>query len=244
MDFGSRERNEVEAGYVSRNDTIPRELKEPNPRLWLFIILIGIALYLIVEFPVKPIDGYIDPFYAPTVLVLPLVGLFRITCYAYRKDYHRHIFKHPLECSINNRHDSQKRGYTGETRLFRLENLHRYFLYGSILILPFFYLDIYKALAFNMAITLAAVILAVNTILVTLYLFSCHAFRHLTGGGTDCYSCKFAGRSRRSFFDVQSYLNSHHEQLAWASLLMFIFVDLYLRALSSGLNINFIILHL
>ncbi len=243
MDFG-RERNGVEDAYQKKRHILPMEITEPNPRLWIFIILIGIAIYLMIIFPVKSFDGYVDPFYAPTILILPIVGLFRITCYAYRKDYHRHIFKHPIACTVGSRQDSASRMYTGETGLFRLENLHRYFLYASILILPFFYYDIYKAVAYNSALTFAALLLAINTAIVTVYLFSCHAFRHLTGGRVDCYGCKFAGKRRKSYFDFQSYFNAHHEQLAWVSLLMFILVDLYLRALSAGLPVNFTILHL
>jgi hypothetical protein len=243
LEFG-RTKNETQNVYSAKGSVIPRELKEPNPRLWAFIVLLGIVLYLMVTYPVKSFDGYVDPFYAPTILILPLVGLFRVTCYAYRKDYHRHIFKHPIECAVGSRGDSASRPYTGETGFFRFENLHRYFLYVSILILPFFYYDVYKAVAYNSALTFAALLIAINTILVTVYLFSCHAFRHLTGGRIDCFGCKLAGQRRKSYFDFQSYFNAHHEQLAWISLLMFILVDLYLRALGAGLPINFTILHL
>lgn len=244
MDWSSRKNNSTENNYIKKHPMIPQELKEPNWRLWSFIIVIGLAIYLLILFPVKPFKGLIDPFYAPTLAILPLVGLFRITCYAYRKDYHRHLFKHPLACTIGSREDSSLRAYTGETGLFRIENLHRYFLYGSIAILPFFYYDFYKAVAFSNSLTLGSVILLINAIIVTVYTFSCHAFRHITAGRIACFSCKLGGKKIKSYFDIQSYFNRFHEQIAWASLLMFVFVDLYIRALSVGLPLNFTLLHI
>ncbi len=244
MDWSSRRNNNVESGYLKKHQIIPEEIMELNWRVWSFIIIVGIAVYLLISFPVKPFEGLVDPFYAPSILILPLVGLFRITCYAYRKDYHRHLFKHPLACGIESRQDSSSRSYTGETGLFRIENLHRYFLYGSIAILPFFYFDFYKAITFSNSITIASLILLTNAIIVTVYTFSCHAFRHLTAGGIDCYSCKLNGPSIKSYFNIQSYFNSHHEQIAWASLLMFVLVDLYLRALSVGLPLNLTLIHI
>ena len=225
---------------------VPGEFLEPNWRLWSFIFLIAFTIFAMMAFPVKEFKGLIDPFYSPTVLVLPFVGLFRLTCYAYRKDYHRHIFKHPVACATNAREDGTTRGYSGETGFFRIENLHRYFMYFSVLILPFFFYDFYIAVSysgvFNM--TLGSLLLLANAIVVTVWVFSCHAVRHLTGGRVDCYGCELAGKSRNRFFRFQSYFNAHHEALAWASLILFISVDLYLRALSAGLPFNFTLVSL
>ena len=100
-------------------------------------------------FPLLQVNGYIDPFYSPTVLIVPLPGAFRLTCYAYRKDYHRHLFRHPLGCSNPNRTETHEQPYTGErSALFQVENLHRYFLYAGIAILPFFYYDFYHSLSY------------------------------------------------------------------------------------------------
>ena len=225
---------------------IPEEFLEPNWRLWSFIFLIAFTIFAMMSFPVKELNGLIDPFYSPTVLVLPFVGLFRLTCYAYRKDYHRHVFKHPIACTTNAREDSPARSYSGETGFFRIENLHRYFMYFSVLILPFFFYDFYIAVAYSgiLKITFGSLLLLANAVVVTVWVFSCHAVRHLTGGRVDCYGCKLAGKSRNRFFRLQSYFNVHHEALAWASLILFISVDLYLRALSAGLPLNFTIISL
>ncbi len=56
---------------------IPPEFLEPNWRFWSFILLAIVGIYLMMLYPVPVHDGLTDPFYSPTVLVLPLVVLFR-----------------------------------------------------------------------------------------------------------------------------------------------------------------------
>ncbi len=221
---------------------IPAEFLEFNPRLYAFILIIAIAVIAFFIFPVKELNGYIDPFYSPTILVLPFVGLYRLTCYAYRKDYNKHIFKHPLACPVVESMDSKKREYSGETSaIFKIENMHRYFLYAAIIILPFFFYDVYTSLFYTGAfvLRLGSIILAINAVLLTLYVFSCHSLRSLIGGRTDCFSCLNGGTLRKKIYNKQSWLNAHHEELAWISLIFIIFVDLYLRGLAAGMPIDF-----
>ncbi len=222
------------------NSMIPSELLEPNWRLLSFIVLLISGIGVLMLYPMSEFHGYVDPFYAPTVLVVPIAGLFRLTCYAYRKDYHRHVFNHPNACGINIRGDSMTRDYSGETKFFRVENLHRYFLYVGILILPFFYYDFYISLIYSgsFVLRLGSLLLLLNAVALTLWAASCHALRHLIGGRTDCYGCAFAGSQRKSLFNWQSILNGHHEFFAWFSLLTIIFVDLYLRGLAAGMPID------
>ncbi len=224
---------------------LPPEFLEPNWRFWSFVLVSVIGTYVLLSFPVPVKDGLTDPFYTPTVLILPLVVLFRLTCYAYRKDYHRHLFNHPNTCTVNERMDSARRKYSGETGFFRVENFHRYFMYTAWGILPFFYYDIYYSIVYSGSLTLSlgTIILTVNTIAVTLYTFSCHSVRHLTGGYKDCFTCP-ANRDRKTtFFRIQSRFNEHHETLAWISLVMFVFVDIYLRGLSAGVIPNIMLVH-
>ncbi len=100
---------------------IPPEFLEPNWRFWSFVFISILGSLLIIMYKVPVYDGLTDPFYTPTVLILPLVVLFRLTCYAYRKDYHRHLFNHPNSCATDVRLDSKSRGYSGETGFFRIE---------------------------------------------------------------------------------------------------------------------------
>ena len=224
---------------------IPSEFLELNWRVWSFILLLVVGIYLMMTYPVSysSSTGLTDPFYSPTVLVLPFVGLFRLTCYAYRKDYHRHVFNHPRTCEIGFRAEVKGREYTGETRLFRVENFHRYFMYFAVAILPFFYYDLYLSMTYTTGITLTlgGLLLIVNTAMVTLYTFSCHAIRHLVGGNTDCFSCKH--QTRRRLFNGQTLLNKHHETYAWLSLTMFFLVDLFIRATVAGVIPNIVLLH-
>ncbi|MGP6220168.1 succinate dehydrogenase [Caldiplasma sukawensis] len=237
---------------VKEKGVFPREFLEL--RFWSFVLLALIAIYLMTTFAVtKPVDGLTDPFYSPTILVLPLVAGFRATCYAYRKDYHRHLFRHPVACGVVNFNRGKKdlpgeklgRKYFGETGIFRIENLHRWFWYTAVAILPFFYYDIYVALSYQGTLTLGGLLLILNTLWVTLYTFSCHFFRHVTGGNVDCYSCPVNKRSfRRGFFRGVSRLNEGHEHLAWLSLASFFLVDLYIRGVAAGLHINILLLRL
>lgn len=224
---------------------IPVEFTELNWRVGSFILLIVVGIFLMMTYPISYSSktGLTDPFYSPTVLVLPFIGLFRLTCYAYRKDYHRHIFNHPRSCEIGFRADPKGRAYTGETRLFRVENFHRYFMYFAVAILPFFYYDIFVSFTYQagFTLTLGGLLLIINTVLVTLYTFSCHAIRHLVGGNVDCFSCQHQTRHR--LFNGQTLLNNHHETYAWLSLTMFFFVDLFIRATVAGVIPNFVLLH-
>jgi hypothetical protein len=215
-------------------------------RFGSFLLVLLLGIYLMTLFPMtKEVLGLTDPFYSPTIVILPLIGLFRLTCYAYRKDYHRHLFNHPTACSIGFRGEFKGRSYTGETRLLRVENLHRWFMYFSVAILPFFYYDIAISVihypGFSYVISLGTIFLAVNTVFVTIYTLSCHAIRHLVGGNTDCFSCEHNLRGK--LFRGQSRINKHHETYAWLSLSMFIFVDLYIRSVAVWHFLNPVLLH-
>ena len=218
----------------------PYELIEANWRLWTFIAILAVGGLALVTYPVAAISGYVDPFYSPTVLIVPLPGAFRLTCYAYRKDYHRHIFHHPLGCKAESRGEKHSQVYTGERNaLFQLENFHRYFLYAGIMLLPFFYYDFVQSVLYQDSLRIGSLVLLANALTLTAWTLSCHAFRHIIGGNIDCYTCVSAGKVRKSIWGVQSWWNTRHEALAWISLLTIFFADLYLRALTAGLPVDF-----
>ena len=103
-----------------------------------------------------PEYNYLTPFYSPCVslgcdpaaahfgrfvpdvwwlpyalLSLPFLGLFRFTCYYYRKAYYRSFWISPPACAVAEPH----RRYTGETRFPLLgQNLHRYFFYAAVIL--------------------------------------------------------------------------------------------------------------
>ena len=103
-----------------------------------------------------PEYNYLTPFYSPCVslgcdpaaahfgrflpdvwwlpyaaLSLPFLGLFRFTCYYYRKAYYRSFWFSPPACAVAEPH----RRYTGETRAPLLgQNAHRYFFYLAVIL--------------------------------------------------------------------------------------------------------------
>jgi hypothetical protein len=189
---------------------------------------------------------YLSPFYSPYVkpswlpswispalliLVFPLG--FRATCYYYRKAYYRAFFADPTACAVG----EPWKGYLGERSFpFILQNLHRMFLFLAVPVLFFLWWDTAKAFIFDGGFGVgggSAAILA-NTILLTLYTFSCHSLRHLIGGRIDCFSCAAAGGPQRNAWSVVSWLNGHHMAYAWWSLCAVCFADFYVRMLSMG----------
>lgn len=230
---------------MMRNSSVKQvwgEFFEVNWRLWSFAFVLLLVLAAILLYPVKPYLGYGDPFYSPTVLILPLIALFRLSCYAFRKGYYRHVFSHPQACLNTERVDKEGRNYTGETGFFSLENFHRYFLYLAIIVLPFFYYDIYYSMFYQggfLVFRVGTIIMVTEVIFVTLWTFSCHAFRHLIGGYKDCYSCTAMGKGQKSVFNGQSILNRYHEVFAYTSLLLVATVDIFIRALVLGWPIDF-----
>jgi hypothetical protein len=82
--------------------------------------------------------------------------------------------------------------------------------------------------------TLGTLVLAANTILLSLYTFSCHSLRHLVGGKIDCFSCVAFGNARFKLWRGASALNKRHMLFAWMSLFMVGFADFYVWMVASG----------
>jgi hypothetical protein len=78
---------------------------------------------------------------------------------------------------------------------------------------------------------LGSLVFVVNATLIWLYTLSCHACRHLCGGGLKQFS-KAPVRFR--LWRVLSRLNARHMQYAWASLVWVALTDVYVRLLASG----------
>jgi hypothetical protein len=229
------------------SNLLPGEFLEPNIRLYSFIALMAVATLALLMFPVKEFKGYVDPFYSPTVIIIPLIGLFRLTCYAFRRYYNRHLFKHPAACPVHERSDADSRAYTGETStLFKAENLHRYFMYASLAVLPFFYYDLYLSLTYGgvFILRLGSILMVADVAVLTLYVFSCHSVRSLIGGRNDCFSCMSMPKQSKMAYDVQSRLNMHHELFAWLSLITIVAVDLFIRAVSAGIPLDRILMQI
>ena len=73
-----------------------------------------------------PIIGIVSPAF----LILGGPGLFRLTCYYYRKAYYRSFWLAPAACAVRD----VKSGYTGETRFpLIVQNFHRYAWYVAVI---------------------------------------------------------------------------------------------------------------
>jgi hypothetical protein len=171
------------------------------------------------------------------VLGSPL--LFRATCYYYRKAYYRSFFWDPPSCAVG---ELRHRKYRGETAfpLF-LNNLHRFLFYLVLIVTGFLWYDAY--LAFwapngHFQIGLGTVIMLVNVILLSGYTFGCHSWRHLVGGGLDCYSRSAIGQARYRAWRWVTVLNQRHPVWAWCSMFSVVITDVYIHLLRAGIIID------
>lgn len=206
----------------------------------------------------SPVNGmlqYLSPFYSPYVsedwmlfgkhvspalFILPIPLLFRATCYYYRKAYYRAFFWDPPACAVPELRKTSR--YSGE-REFPLvvQNIHRYAFYLAVIILVVLWWD--AIIAFTALDTLGnrhfyigvgTLIMLANVILLSFYTFSCHAWRHLSGGCLNCFSCSSESKVRHSLWERISHYNETHAVWAWLSLGSVVITDFYIRGLATG----------
>lgn len=172
--------------------------------------------------------------FSPAILILPFPLVFRATCYYYRKAYYRAFFLDPPACAVGEPMRTGKE-YCGETKFpFILQNIHRYTFYAAAIILAVLWWDAFKAFIFNghFGIGVGTLIMVVNCVLLSLYTFSCHSWRHLIGGRVDCISeCP---KLQSKAYHRVSFLNENHMRWAWLSLFSVAITDIYIYLLSLG----------
>lgn len=190
---------------------------------------------------------YISPFFSPdltkwipgftwspALLILWIPAGFRLTCYYGRKAYYRSLTFSPPACAVG----KGKRDYKGERALpWIVNNLHRYFLYIITVLVFFHWLHFLDAFKFDdgFGLGLGTIIVAADTIFLTLYVFSCHSLRHLVGGRIDCYSCAASGLAQHKAWKGISVLNDKHNVYFWCSLITVGFADVYVRMCAMGI---------
>jgi hypothetical protein len=170
---------------------------------------------------------------SPAFLILMFPGLFRFTCYYYRKAYYRSFAGSPPGCAVVPLAKGSM--YKGETGLLIFQNLHRYAMYFALLFIPILYYD--AVLSYSrggeLGIGVGSLVLTINATLLAGYTLGCHSFRHFIGGHDDCMSCgkatfKYAAWRRATWF------NERHMLFAWTSLVWVGLTDLYVRLVSMG----------
>jgi hypothetical protein len=193
---------------------------------------------------------YLSPFYSPPiqdwtrfrwpispafyVLIFPLS--FRFSCYFCRRSTYRAIFWDPPACAVQEL--AKRHHYTGE-RAFPLvgQNFHRYALFAILVFVAFHWVHVLQACCFadangtHFGVGLGTLILALDATLLSLYVFSCHSFRHLVGGVVN----RFSNHKRRfALWEQVSRLNARHGLFFWLSLFSVGLADFYVRLVCSG----------
>lgn len=181
--------------------------------------------------------GWWPKFLPPSPAMLVLLGplSFRLTCYYYRKFYYRSYFATPPACAVT---ALPRKDYKGETHLLLFQNIHRYTLYIAIVYIVILTCDVFKAFFNNghFGIGVGTIVLYINVLLLSHYTFGCHAFRHLMGGKSDCFSCVNGKQHvKYSLWREITRLNEHHMFWAWVSMIWVGFTDLYIRMVSMGI---------
>lgn len=168
--------------------------------------------------------------WSPAFLILWAPGIFRLTCYYYRKAYYRSFWWAPPACAV----PDARRGYDGETGFLTFQNIHRYTFYLAVLVILVLTWDAINAHRFpdGFGVGVGTVVLWANVVLLSLYTFSCHSCRHLCGGHVDVFS---KAPSRYRIWSFASVLNERHALFAWISLVGVGLTDLYVRLVSMGI---------
>lgn len=177
--------------------------------------------------------------FTPAYFILWAPALFRFTCYYWRGVYYKAFWADPVNCAVG----EPRKGYRGEAKLpLILQNVHRYFMYVAVLFLPLLAWDVYKGMWFTVqqadgstvkefGVGVGTVVLALDVLFLSFYVFGCHSLRHLIGGRRDCVSKGFAGGLP---YKCVSCLNGRHGFWGWVSLGWVAFADIYVRLVASG----------
>ncbi len=169
--------------------------------------------------------------FSPAFFVLWGPGGFRLSCYYYRGAYYKAFWADPPSCAVG----EPRKLYLGE-RSFPLivQNIHRYFFYIALFFIGDLAYDAWNGFHFDghWGMGVGSLVLLVNVVLLSLYTFGCHSFRHLSGGVLD----RISGRPvRKRVYDCVSCLNGHHMRWAWISLFWVAFSDFYIRMCAMGI---------
>ena len=176
---------------------------------------------------------------SPAWLILAGPLSFRATCYYYRKFYYRAYFMSPPGCAVG---PAPQKKYRGETFLFIFQNLHRYTWYIAVAYIAILSWDAFvgfwqggKVFSGQIGIGVGTVIMCLNAIFLSLYVFGCHSCRHLVAGKLNCFSCTKITRTRYSLWQRVTRLNEHHMFWGWVSMVWVGLTDAYIRLCANGI---------
>jgi hypothetical protein len=185
--------------------------------------------------------------FSPAFLILMFPGLFRFTCYYYRKAYYRAFWADPPACAVG----EPRHSYWGENHWpLLLQNSHRFWMYIAVLFLLLLSWDALLAFRWptldaaghptgghQFGMGLGTLIMLANVVLLAGFTFGCNSVRHLVGGRMNCFSCpRNVGQvtARYKLWSWSTLLNEHHMEWAWLSLFSVGFTDFYIRMCAMG----------
>jgi hypothetical protein len=168
--------------------------------------------------------------WSPALLVVSVPIGVRATCYYYRKLYYRSFWLSPPACGVSDGHQR----YSGESRFpLILQNLHRYFWAASVLVAMMLTFDAVNAFRQpgGIGLGIGTILIAANASAFWGYVLSCHACRHLVGGGLRSQA---AHPLKHRLWKLTSKLNTRHGMFALISLPLVMVTDGYIRLVSAG----------
>lgn len=193
--------------------------------------------------------------FSAAILILAGPGLFRLTCYYYRKAYYRAFWGDPPACAVG----EWRRSYWGENHWpLLLQNVHRYTLYVALFFLVVLWIDALEAFwwptdrsgnllggGHQFGMGLGTLIMLANVVLLSGFTFGCNSLRSLAGGRVNrfaCYVCPAGAKEpvqklRPAYYSWRfvTYFNENHMAWAWLSLFSVGFTDLYIRLCAMGI---------
>jgi hypothetical protein len=222
--------------------------------LFLFIVYAFWAIMIDTDYFKVENTHYVSPFYSPEievsgwpdwlspalVLIWAPIG-FRTTCYYARKVYFRAFLADPPGCAIGEFRKLDGK-YKGESSWpWILNNLHRYFFYAAFILAVIHWYEFFRAMEFKndagdteWGLGVGTLILGIDALFLSLYVTSCHSFKHLFGGNVDCHDCGRTGKFRFGAWKRIKKLNENHHVFFWLSLFTIIVSDVYIRLMSRG----------
>ena len=214
--------NDAEISYTLQGSTVMSPIFSPN----------------VLEWDLFGLSSWNHPEWVnAAILVLWIPFGFRGTCYYMRRVYYRTFFASPTACWVDEPDINKAIGYKGEKRLFIFNNLHRYFLYAAMVILVIKWRDVTHTMHFKdiheYGVSIGTFVMAIEAFLLTMYVTSCHALRHLAGGMLDRWTTGIS-RIRGRLFGRISVLNRSHGFWFWTSLVFVFLGDLWVLAVADG----------
>lgn len=173
------------------------------------------------------------------ILVLWIPFGFRGTCYYMRRVYYRTFFASPTACWVDEPEINKAIGYQGERRMFLFNNLHRYFLYAAMVIILIKWWDVTHTMHFHSpahegyGLSIGTFVMGIEAFLLTMYVTSCHALRHLAGGMLDRWTSRIS-RVRGALFGKISIANRSHGFWFWTSLTFVFLGDIWVLLVAEG----------